>query len=276
MAREAWMLAGVLTLTGCVEYGIEGTDKSVEEPIPTDTELEATDTEEATDTDDSLVDTDVVDETVADKLVYANTSDTLFEVEPSTGGVSRIGTFSDGVSGMVDIAIDTDGHMYGGTFDALYAIVPRTAMVTKICDIDTSMYALTFSSDGRLFAGGDATIVEIDIDDCSVRVLLEGSIYSTSGDLVGLPDGYLYWTVDGSDGDGLVRVDPNSGVTRWIGSIGTDNLFGLGYSEEDERLYGFSSGGDIVEISPVDASAVTLSQDEDLGWWGATTNPVAW
>lgn len=209
--------------------------------------------------------------------VYANTSLTLFEIEPLTGEKDPVGDFHDvdgnPVDSFLDIAIDLDGQLIGGTFDALYRIDPETAQVELLCETEVEMLALAFTDDGRLFAGGDFVIRELDWETCSSSVLLEDVGYKTSGDLVGLPDGYLYWTVEGENGDELVRVDPVYGYTSWVGLIGVHKLFGVGYDED--TLYGFSRYGDVVAISPENAGSEILSQDE-TSWWGATTNPVRW
>ena len=98
--------------------------------------------------------------------------------------------------------------------------------------------------------------------------------YSTSGDIVGMPAGNLYWTVVGAGfSDHLVRVDPRTGAATWIGDIGEYGLWGIG--EVGGNLTGFSSGGRLVEIDPATAR-VTRGTDLPGTWWGATTNPVRW
>lgn len=210
--------------------------------------------------------------------VYANTSPELFEIDPLTGDRTSVGFFHDvdgnPVDSFVDIAIDLEGQLIGGTFDGVYRIDPETAEVELLCETDVGMYALAFSDDGTLFAGGDFVIHQLDIESCTHSVFLEDVGYRTSGDLVGLPDGYLYWTVEGDDGDELVRVDPINGYTSWVGVIGVPKLFGVGYHEG--TLFGFGRYGEVVAISPDHAGAEMLSQDDGISWWGATTNPVRW
>lgn len=227
---------------------------------------------------EEIEDTGEVDSVPVPKAaVYGNTSGELFELDAETGELTSIGTFYDldenPVEGFLDIAIDPDGVVVGGTWDAIWRIDPERAFVSKICDTDIEMMALAFSADGRLFAGGDALITEVDLETCTSTVLVDDSPYFTSGDLVGLPDGYLYWTVEGDGNDELVRVDPTYGYTSWVGPIDADRLFGLGYTEG--TLYGFSADGMIVAIDPADAST-SVSTADTPGWWGATTNPVVW
>lgn len=267
---KVWIQVGVLFLVGCSEYGINEQQELMPpgEDTGDETPIDQTDT-------DIPVEDDPVE--LAEAAVYANTSTTLYEVDPASGGHTWIGNFrEDGfeVNGFVDIAIDRKGRMYGGTFDALYRIDPTTAEVIYLCDANHDMTGMAFSSDGVLFVGGGTSIHVMDVQTCNTEALLDSSTYSTSGDLVGLPDGYLYWTVRGNENDELVRVDPNTGATAWVGTIPEKGLYGLGYAEE--QLFGFSSKGKIVRISPIGASAAVMVDNDEMAWWGATTNPVTW
>ena len=251
-----WLAVG---LTGCVEYSWFSPETEPSEPL---------DTAAVTDTAAPI----------ANAPVYANTADTLFEIEPGTGAARTIGSFwlasgeLDG--GIIDIAINIDGRMYGATTSTLYQIHPFTAEVWKICSTDGAMMALTFTADGELVGGNDNGVYLMDADTCTNERIAGNAVYETSGDLVGLPDGYLYWTVRGDHSDELVRVAPNSGSMRWVGQIGHENLFGLGYDEG--TLYGFSSDGQIVSINPDTASTTVTADPDAYSWWGATTNPISW
>ena len=247
-------------LFGCIDYGFNEPETVIEDPIPADTAEEW----------------DPVP--VADAPVYANSSDSLYEVEPNTGNVYFIANFWDddgGLRNFVDIAIDLEGRMYGGTYDKLYRIDPTTGYATPICQPAAEMTALTFTSEGVLVTGGADRISLLDVDTCQTQTLLTGSFWETSGDLVGLPDGFLYWTVVGdAGGDELVKLDPNTGMTQWIGSTGHTSLYGLGYDKGE--LFGFSSTGKIVALNTQEAKGAVRSIPGDISWWGATTNPVVW
>jgi len=265
----------------CSEYKIDQQQPNVD---PTTTATTPTTPVEDTattpvDTETTPVDTATTPTTttpVADAPVYANTSTDLFEIDPTTGARTRVGSFHDAsgpVDSMVDIAIDLQGHIYGGTYDSLYQIDAHTAEAAKVCSIAAAAYALAFDSNGNLFAGAGSDIVKIDVSTCKQTSLVSASTWQTSGDLVGLPDGYLYWTVLGDPTDELVRVNPQNGQTLLIGPVGETKLFGLGYDQGE--LYGFSADGSIVRIDPGDGST-TLVFADTTGWWGATTNPVVW
>lgn len=250
------------------------TSQNMDDPVDT------SDPDVVQDTD-PLIDTDQIDTApplvVATAEVYAHTSTTLYEVDPATGAYTLVGDFYGQfgpVDTFIDLAIDMNGHMIGANYTYLYQVDPSTAEVTPLCPVSVNMYALAFTSDGRLFAGHGTEIVSVDTTTCATTTLVTDATYNTSGDLVGLPDGYLYWTVWGEDGDDLIRVDPNWGYTTHVGAIGHDRLFGLGY--DNGELYGFSDEGNIVRINPINASANVVATDSARAWWGAATNPVLW
>lgn len=251
---------------GCSETGVSSGDDPV--VLPTD------DTDVVVDPNDLPIPT-------ATAPLYAQTSGELFEIDPSTGDVTRIGGFAteDGteIRGVVDIAIDLEGRLFGGTFDDLYQIDPETAEVVPTCTWSGEPpFALAFTSTGELVAGAGSEIRIIDVDTCQARTLVNSRDYETSGDLVGLPDGYLYWSVLGGrdEPDELVRVDPSNGRQEHIGVIGFQKLFGMAF--HDDRLYGFSDDGSMVRIEPETANSFLLGKVNDRRWYGATTNPVLW
>lgn len=266
--------------TACTEYSFS------KEPADNNG-VDDTEVVETTDVDDT--DSDLPDETdddpndeeppAATAFVYANTSDKLYEIDPATGKKTLVGQFhtaNKNIGSFIDIAIDMNGTMFGGTFDALYKVDPTTAKVTYWCDPGVDMTALAFSDDGTLFSGGDDGVHEIDVNNnCKKTPISTLNGYDTSGDIVGLPDGYLYWTVlsGNANKDLLVRVDPTDGSTEEIGLVPASGLFGLGYF--DDKLYAFSSDGEIVKVSPSNASGSVVNTD-NFSWWGATTNPVVW
>ena len=133
---------------------------------------------------------------------------------------------------------------------------------------------MAFGTDGILYVGGGSIIEAMNLKDCAVTTAFELEAFETSGDLVGTPDGMLYWSVEGDGEDELVRLDPSDYSSEWLGTLGAQRLYGLGYADGD--LFGFSSFGKVVRTSlgtPEEASVVATV---DEAWWGATTNPVSW
>jgi hypothetical protein len=256
-------------------------------PKDTDVPVDSAPPQDDTPPVDTEVDTDTAPP-IATFSMYAHTADTLFSVDPAQNLVSRVGPFKkrNGTPvEMVDIAIDLGGHLYAGSsattasgWNTLYSVDPTTARVTRVCDVPVTPTGLTFLSDGRLVAGSGSTLTIIDLSaGCATSVLVQSASYSTSGDVVGLPDGNLYWTVLGSSGDQLVRVDPVARTATVVGSTGISSFYGLGYDETAGVLYGFSANsGKIHTIDPATAHTARVPGATTRVWWGATTNPVVW
>ncbi len=228
---------------------------------------------------------------VAMEPVYIHTGQTLFAYDPATNTTSQIGDFhvvNGELEDMVDIAIDAQGRLFGGTRQAgsqadsnrIYQIDPETAECRYRFSYDDTLHGLTFLPDGRLVIAGERVSV---VDPISGSQLVEfpaANAYQTSGDIVGLPDGNLYWTVrgerrmDGSyENDSVVRIDPSTGNISWLGEAAVTRIYGLGYA--NGQLFGFSSMGVVVTIQP--ENGVVVRQAPLAGrWFGATTNPVLW
>jgi hypothetical protein len=236
--------------------------------------LDSTDTGDTGDTSDTGSSTDTGE--VATEAVYLNTSSELYSYDTATNAAVLIAPFTSGgwpLTDVVDIAIDLSGHMFGTTFSALYTVNPTTAECTYIADVAESLTGLTFVSDGRLVGAG-SSVSFVDTTTGALTPLFGSGRWSTSGDIIGLPDGKLYWTVygDGS-GDELIQIDPNTGNAVDIGSTGTESIWGLGYA--DGAMVGFTDGGKVVDIDPATAAASHYRTTAG-SWWGATTNPVLW
>ena len=219
----------------------------------------------------------------AQEPVYIHTGRILYSYDADTNTTQQIGMFRDRQgpleNAMVDIAIDNQGRMYGGTINRaenndVFQIDPETGYCFYKFSFNDQLNGMAFLDDGRLVIAGERISV-VDPDDGTL--LLEfpaAQMYETSGDVVGLPDGQLYWTVRNEDNnDGVVRIDPIRGTVTWLGEARLGRLYGLGYANGE--LYGFSSMGFVVTIDP--ATGNVLRQDMlDGRWNGATTNPVVW
>ena len=272
--------AVLAAIAGCSDYNVNSKAEPVDGAEPADSGLpDADDSATPDDTDDSGIPggsdtTEPDDPALATATNYIHTSDQLFAWEPGTGATA-IAPFRDSSGSSVeitDLAIDLDGRMFAVGWSTLYTVDASTARVSRVADMDQSLVGLTFLSDGRLIGAGDG-IFEVDTTTGALRALTSGGGYTTSGDVVGMPDGKLYWTVLGSFGDALVRIDPTTWSTTYVGEIGESSLWGIG--EVGGNLTGFSSGGRLVEIDPTTAR-VSRSTTLPNAWWGATTNPVRW
>ena len=222
---------------------------------------------------------------VAEAPVYANTATQLYEIEPATGDNTLIGTFHAVAGaqpgGIYDLAIDSQGVMYAGDDRGrIWLIDPGTAAAIPRCEQDVSPTGMAFTPDGELIIAGTDRVVVLDPNTCDAYEVLADSPFVTSGDIVGHPDGYLYWTVLGATSDRLVRIDPADWSLFDLGPIPFDDLFGVGYA--DDELFGFSAEGHTIAIDPTQAPVggfvptSLLNTLTGKSWWGATTNPVVW
>jgi hypothetical protein len=215
----------------------------------------------------------------ASESVYINTGEMLYAYDPSTGNATRRGAFRSNqgdITGMVDIAIDLGGRMYGGTTERqIWRIDPETGWCTFLATYSDILHGLTFLSDGRLVVAGHSVTIVDPLTGRTIETLVEEGEYETSGDIIGLPDGYLYWSVRGGQGnpDDLVRIDPRTGTTRVLGNTGATAIYGLGFA--DNVLYGFLRDGVLVRLNQNNGQA-TSEGTLDGRWYGATTNPVLW
>lgn len=265
----------LLLLAACTDYNLEGKkepqevdtgEPPVEDSPPTESET--------ADTGDSGVVVETGDSDVATEAVYISTGPTLYSYEPSTNTATRVGDYADGgvrITDMTDIAIDLSGHMFGASWATLYSIDATNASCTEVATMDESFNALTFLSDGTLIGAAGDTVYRVDTSTGRTTAVARSTGFTTSGDIVGLPDGLLYWTVEG--GDRLVVVDPSTGDATLVGNVGVPALYGVGYT--NGLLYGFSSAGRAVTIDPATGTA-TANQSLPGSWYGATTNPVVW
>lgn len=213
----------------------------------------------------------------ADAPIYLNSGSTLYSFDPVGRVATRIGDFA-GSSGasvdgsMVDIAIDLSGNMYGTTFSTLYRIDPSNARVREIGATDDSLIGLTCLSDGRLVGAG-AGVYFVDTTTAALTTIVSPGRYATSGDIVGLPDGNLYWTVALGD-DHLIVIDPSTGRAVDRGGTGLSAVYGLAWY--DDVLWGFTSGGMGASIDDLTAASSSVRITGADTWYGATTNPVTW
>jgi DNA-binding beta-propeller fold protein YncE len=136
--------------------------------------------------------------------------------------------------------------------------------------MDTNPVGLTCLSNGTLVIGGSALSLIDPATGRVIRTLVPAGGYTTSGDVIALPDGMLYWTVDGGN-DRVVRVDPSSGATTPLPLLGVNDVYGLGFA--NSQMFGFSSDGRVLTIDPT-SGAVMQNQSLPGSWNGATTNPV--
>ena len=203
--------------------------------------------------------------------IYANTKDALYSVDPDTLEATFLGTLR---RGFQDIAANTRGELYGGVDGDIYRIRLYDGYIQKVCSLGNSLdfVAMTFSSDDTLYSSDGSSIYEIDLTSCVLKSVMDFPEYTTSGDLVNVSGGLLYWTVRGESSDSVVEINLNKGTTALIGPARVEKIFGLSFYDGD--LFYFSSNGEITR-SGIDTD-LTSSRPSELSWWGAATNPYLW
>jgi hypothetical protein len=207
--------------------------------------------------------------------VYIDTGDSLYSYDPTSNTATLIAQFSGTSAQMTDIAIDSAGHLYGISQDGnVWSVDPVTAHSSMLFSVsDAAPVGLTCLSDGTLVVGGAALTIVDPRSGSVVRTLVPAGSYQTSGDVIALPDGMLYWSVTGGSADRIVRVDPNTGAMTAFPNLPTNNVYGLGYVSG--QFLGFSGDGVAIQIDSTSGSQ-TLAQPLSGSWNGATTNPVKW
>jgi hypothetical protein len=215
----------------------------------------------------------------ATEAMYGESSSTLYSYNPTTNQSTSIATFklaSGSSISIFDIAINTNGLMYGVDGSNLYYINATTGVVTLIPTTGLGNFGdingLTALSDGTLVISGNG-IAAYNIATQSLTTLLAPGGYQSSGDIIALPDDYLYMAVTTNGSDHLVKVNPTTGATTDLGSLGQTGVYGLGYA--NGTLYGFATNGLVFEINPTNA-ATSYASSTGINWYGATTNPVLW
>ena len=228
---------------------------------------------------------------VASDSIYLHTEDELYVIEPSTDAPVLRGRFTavdfSGEWTMTDLAIDRRGAVYGGATytdpdgairGLLLRVNPVTADCTFVSFLDDLPTGLGFDGADRLWvAGRQLTIYEAP-GQLPGQVLVTDSTYATSGDVVGLPDGFVYWSVDTREGgteapDRLIRVDPMTGETISVGSLPMPRVLGLSYANGE--LYAFSYDQRYATIDPATGRTLRTFTSAER-WLGAATNPIVW
>lgn len=222
----------------------------------------------------------------AEEPAYVNTGKELYRFDPATNQAKPLAAFKPATtdSGMLDIGIDSSGVMYGVTGKKLWIIDPVTAACTSVADLDTNLekvQGLTVLDDGRLVVAGlQLAVVDRTTAQITETIVSKNAGHESAGDVIALPDGFLYWTVrNGTKGDKLLRVDPDSGAVEDLGALYRGQrdfrgVYGLAYA--NDTLYGFTSEDFMIVIDPSDGRV--LSEKKDMGgkWFGATSNPAEW
>jgi hypothetical protein len=214
----------------------------------------------------------------ADFLVQTYESNSrLFSVKPDAGTSTLIG-FT-GVGFMTDLALRSDGHLFGSTLSALYSVNPATAVATPIGQFGTttSMVGLDFGPSAFLFGVGQADRGFYRIDPTSgAASLLFDTTFSFVGDVAYFAGDIFYGTAYGTGGTHLIQLDAGLKSTTDLGLIASgSNIPGLDF-DLSGRLIAFDSNGNTYNITNFSSSGTgtLLSTLSGVPSAGATTLPA--
>ena len=114
-----------------------------------------------------------IEESVATEKMYANTSGSLYQVDPETGAMIFVETSKKMVSQWTVLKT----LQFNGVICMVALVSTCTSsiripqrFVRYVHDIDTT--ALTFTSDGELIIGVDRALYTFDVVDCSLSILI--------------------------------------------------------------------------------------------------------
>jgi hypothetical protein len=233
---------------------------------------------------------DPLSDCIADELVYANTSSTLYRVDLSGAEpvVTQVGSFG---AQITDIAETPEGAVYGISFHQFYEINADTGQATYRFDLGVnSMNGLTMAPTGEIFCGsgtgsdstfstiGSLYLVPSELQGSLTHVgrfgEADGTAMASSGDIVWGPLGAIFVTDAQATGpDRLLSVNPMSGRASVVGTTNHQDIYGLSFV--GGRLIGFTgtdgaAAGKIIEINPRTGASETLLETPGKLWWGAT------
>ncbi len=188
----------------------------------------------------------------------APTDDSLYSIDLTSGADQRMGELISGVQTRVDtegLAFSPDGTLWGIDDDSLtlFPINPLTGSVNFQQEVKLNGFSvgggndfgMTFSCDNSLYVTSVLTqnLYQVSINGISLQIGGDGALgvnisaiaaYGSPTVIYGLGNGQF---LDGSsDAPNLYRIDPASGVTTLVGSLGVAagayNQAGLAFDAE--------------------------------------------
>jgi len=213
--------------------------------------------------------------------MYAHTADDLYSIDDAPPYEAHLVSTFNRIDGepapnITDLAVSLEGEMYGVSTNGVWHIAPATGVMEPVLETEDEFFvAMTFLSDGSLLVGGDGNLYEVDLATGTYSTLTSFSSWGWDGDMVGLPDGFLYCIMraDGASNSSLVIYDAVFDTILSDADTGVGSMFGVAYGAQ--TLFGFTDGGAIVTIDAASGLATEVATP-DLGFWGAATNPVLW
>ncbi len=201
-------------------------------------------------------------------IVYAHTPNVLYQLDPDTKALTKIGGINCGtpLDSVIDLAVNKAGDIYATTYMALVRLDKATA---KCSIIKEGSYpnSLSFVPEGTVYPDKEALVgyngsTYVVIDPVTGAVENKGSIgggYSSSGDIVSVIGGGTYLTVNGNGCDDCVlSINPSTGgMIENLGKLGYSNVFGLAYW--GGVVFGFTDGGQLFGFDVVSKTTTPIS-----------------
>lgn len=206
--------------------------------------------------------------------VYAHTSQELFRVDPFLRVATSVPTGR--LPGLFDFDVDPrSGTLYGITSNTLYRLDDATTAWVRVNDfagVFGTANGLAINSAGEAFVTASNDVYRLDLTSGSAtRIGSMGGGFNSSGDCVVDKSDTLYMSSSHTSPDSLIRIEiSGTSVTATnIGSIGFRNVYGL--TAAWGRMYGFASGGEVIEIDQSTGRG-TLLFDPGHIWYGAASS----
>jgi hypothetical protein len=218
-------------------------------------------------------------------IVYANSPDALYRLDPDTKAVTKIGPIDPLCGTVIDLAVNKSGEIYATTFSALVRLDKTTAKCSVI-KIDSYPNSLSFVPEGTVFPDKEALVgykgsEYVIIDPVTGAITTKGSLgggYQSSGDIVSVIGGGTYLTVNGNGCDDcVVSVNPSTGaLIEKLTDLSYSNVFGLAFW--GGVVFGFTDGGQLFSFdvaSKATASIPIPGAPNDLSFYGAGSTTCA-
>lgn len=215
--------------------------------------------------------------------LFAHTPSVLYRLDQA--GFVQVGPFQFDKNGgqVTDIALDEDANLFAITFFDLFGCNSKSAQCQWLASLPQQFNGLTFVPEGVL--GPKAELVGIANSGTWNHLQIKGNTatiaplgsygggFQSSGDAFSVEGvGTLATVTSGPfGGDKLAIVDPKTGtIKKVLGDTGVNGLWGLAWHAD--KIYGFSSNGQIVTLDPATGKATTasgLNAPGGVSWWGA-------
>jgi hypothetical protein len=224
--------------------------------------------------------------------VYYNTASALYTIPDitqttATGfvGDHMVGSFNIGSQQMTDIAFDTDGTLYGVSFNNLYTINTTTGVATNkgpgvypanaLANYDTGKFYAAI--DGTSLSGFNGYFYSVDVSTNTWSQIgrytdASGTQYLSGGD-IWVTDEAVYAIINNGNNtqSWLATVNPANALVSNLIPLGPADMYGLTGDAAGELLV-YRATGDIYKIQG--GALVDTGHNTIAGAYGATAVPV--